>query len=208
MKSRLLSTVCAVLFTFTTLPINAAFLGRLPATPSGTDYQAYYDDQLNITWAADANINGLANWHNQRAWAAGLSLGGITGWRLPSMDVNGDGTVLGCHNPLPAGIEDNEHCYMHQISGVTSSTPGPFSNIQPWRYWSGTENILNPAHAWSFDFKGVVWGQGQNNKDNFEYHAWAVRDGDVDVVPVPGAVWLFGSGLLGLIGVAKKRKAT
>jgi hypothetical protein len=30
---------------------------------------------------------------------------------------------------------------------------------------------------------------------------------DVAVVPVPAAVWLFGSGLLGLVGVARKHKA-
>jgi hypothetical protein len=28
------------------------------------------------------------------------------------------------------------------------------------------------------------------------------------VVPVPAAVWLFGSGLLGLVGMAKRKKAT
>jgi len=33
---------------------------------------------------------------------------------------------------------------------------------------------------------------------------WLVRD---TVVPVPAAVWLFGSGLLGLIGVARRKKA-
>ena len=30
---------------------------------------------------------------------------------------------------------------------------------------------------------------------------------EVTPVPVPAAVWLFGSGLLGLIGVAKRKKA-
>jgi len=32
-------------------------------------------------------------------------------------------------------------------------------------------------------------------------------DGSVEVIPVPAAVWLFGSGLLGLIGVARRRNA-
>ncbi len=31
--------------------------------------------------------------------------------------------------------------------------------------------------------------------------------GEASVVPVPAAVWLFGSGLLGLIGIAKRKKA-
>ena len=31
---------------------------------------------------------------------------------------------------------------------------------------------------------------------------------DFTAVPVPAAVWLFGSGLLGLVGVARRRKAT
>ena len=30
---------------------------------------------------------------------------------------------------------------------------------------------------------------------------------ETTVVPVPAAVWLFGSGLLGLIGVARRKKA-
>ena len=32
-------------------------------------------------------------------------------------------------------------------------------------------------------------------------------EGTVSAVPVPAAVWLFGSGLLGLVGVARRRKA-
>lgn len=35
--------------------------------------------------------------------------------------------------------------------------------------------------------------------------AWAVRDGDVlPAVPIPAAVWLFGSALLGLVGLARR----
>ena len=34
---------------------DAAVVGRLAATPGGTDYQAYYDTEANLTWLADAN---------------------------------------------------------------------------------------------------------------------------------------------------------
>jgi hypothetical protein len=37
-------------------------------------------------------------------------------------------------------------------------------------------------------------------------YAWAVSRGDISpaAVPVPAAAWLFGSGLLGLFGVARR----
>ena len=59
-------------------------------------------------------------WGTAKARAAGLTLGGVSGWRLPSSDINGD---------------------------VGAS-----------------------------------------------------------VVPVPAAVWLFGSGLIGLLGVARRKR--
>lgn len=33
-----------------------------------------------------------------------------------------------------------------------------------------------------------------------------IRNADVSTVPVPAAVWLFGSGLIGLIGIARRKK--
>jgi hypothetical protein len=38
--------------------------------------------------------------------------------------------------------------------------------------------------------------------------AWAVHSGDVGaaIVPLPAAIWLFGSGLLGLISMLKQQK--
>ncbi len=36
-------------------------------------------------------------------------------------------------------------------------------------------------------------------------YVWAVRDGDVAAVPLPGAVWLFGAGLAGLLGYGRRR---
>ena len=38
-----------------------------------------------------------------------------------------------------------------------------------------------------------------------DYSTWAVWE--VSEVPIPAAVWLFGSGLIGLIGIARRKKA-
>ncbi len=60
---------------------------------------AYYDTVLDITWAADANINGTDTWANQMAWAAGLTLGGVSGWRLPTLSpINGASFQTGFSN--------------------------------------------------------------------------------------------------------------
>jgi hypothetical protein len=47
---------------------------------------------------------------------------------------------------------------------------------------------------------GCCIGEGDN------LLAWAIM-ADVTTVPVPAAVWLFGSGLLGLVGIARRKKA-
>jgi len=46
--------------------------GRLAAPAGGTGYQAYYDPNLNITWAANVSINGFDTWDNHMAWLSGL----------------------------------------------------------------------------------------------------------------------------------------
>ena len=38
---------------------------------------------------------------------------------------------------------------------------------------------------------------------NGDYEAWVA---DISAVPVPAAVWLFGSGLIGLISIASRKK--
>jgi hypothetical protein len=46
----------------------------------------------------------------------------------------------------------------------------------------------------------VAGGVFEGFNFNFNLH------GNMTVVPVPAAVWLFGSGLLGLAGVARRKK--
>ena len=61
------------------------------------------------------------------------------------------------------------------------------------------------------DFSSIV-GKLDFNLNNSGDGVWLpgsadIYMGDVSAVPVPAAVWLFGSGLIGLIGFAKRKKA-
>ena len=54
-----------------------------------------YDTDFNITWYANAKMANL-RWSEATAWAAGLNVNGITGWRLPSaMNLDGTGPCIG-----------------------------------------------------------------------------------------------------------------
>ena len=193
------STLCAAVFALVSTSTSAAVL-PLEERLGGL---AYYDPNLGITWAAGANINGPTNWFDAGAWAASLTIGGVGGWRLPSMDVNGDDVVVDCAFGGIPGCIDNEMGFLAFEEGITDGTPGVFSNIQGNSYWSETEDPVALNKVWITDFDAGLVAQLFNSQIAF---TWPVRSGDVGAVPVPAAVWLFGSAL-GVIGWMRREAA-
>ena len=217
MKTHLLGALSAVLFTFTPYS-NAALVDNGGGL--------IYDTVLDITWA-QPDIR--RSWDDAVAWAAGLTLGkqgGVdaTNWRLPYISVAAgagplmDLSAVDCNKAGELACRDNEPGYMfyHNLSGtfgqsiLTSGDPdlALFPTLFSGVNWSGTE--YDAVSAWGFNFHdgiqqlipgGTIFGILSKSNG---YSPWAVHAGDV--VPVPAAVWLFGSGLLGLIGIARREK--
>jgi hypothetical protein len=172
-----------------------------------------YDSDQDITWLQDANYaktsglidTGMMDWNSAMLWAANLEYGGYNDWRLPSVGenpvigYNATGSEMGYlyYTPEPNGLGN--------LAGVDISNKGPFINLEYGTYWTNTEYDLDPQNAWTFFF-----GYGAQSPDRKyltnNYYAWAVHDGDLALVPIPGAVWLLGSGLVGLLGLRKKFK--
>ena len=212
-----------ILFAVLSIPMiaSAALVGRLPATPGGTDYQAYYDDEANLTWLADASANGQMNWDTAKTWARELNINEVTGWRLPTIiDTGAPGCTFAytgtqCGYDVDTSTSEIASLFYDTLGnlayrdtngdvqpggGLTNT--GPFSNVQD-TYWTGTGYAPITDHVWLFSTRA--------GRQYYEYkavgpYAWAVQSGDVGAVPVPAAVWLFGSGLIGLFG-ASYRKA-
>lgn len=194
-----------------------------------------YDTDLNITWLSDANYaktsgydsDGLMTWFYANQWAANLSYNDsvrnqtLTGWRLPTT-LQPDASCAGQRNlygyglvSSGAGCSGSEmgHLFYSELGGTSYSwiqngnngKLALFQNVQTDKYWSATEYGPNNGYAWVYLFYGY---EMQENK-SWTNFAWAVRDGDVgaapSAAPVPAAVWLLGSGLLGLIGVARRK---
>jgi len=207
MKSRLLGAVCAYAFSLVSIPSHAALVDNGGGL--------IYDDVLDITWAQPDTLTG--DWDEANTRAAQLTLGGATEWRLPYISVAaGAGPFTGdpvpCSDASEVACRDNELGYMfyQNLSGtlnesiLDSGDPdlALFPTLESFFYWSGTETVLG---AWEFNFND---GRQETSGTGFDNPVWAVHDGNVGaVVPVPAAVWLFGSGLLGLLGLARRKQA-
>ncbi len=160
--------------------------------------------------------SGKMNWNAAVQWADQLVFGNYDDWRLPTaLPVNGvdyvndlsyDGsTDVGYNITSP----NNELAYMFAVNlgnlsyyDVNGNGPqdgsglvntGPFTGLHNYYYWTGT--ALPGVANYSYGFSNIVGGQRMYYQPSLHY-AWAVRDGDVATVPIPAAIWLFGSGLL------------
>jgi len=73
-----------------------------------------------------------------------------------------------------------------------------------WNSYSGSFTLGAGVTAYTLQFAAVC---GAANTCTTDYYIDnVVINADIAAVPVPAAVWLFGSGLVGLVGVARRRK--
>jgi hypothetical protein len=100
--------------------------------------------------------------------------------------------------------QDNWAWWNLYDSANYNSGPFPVTNVSSGaNNWAATEYEARYASAFMFSFYYGL--QGNDDMTNTGY-AWAVHSGDVGApIPVPAAVWLFGSGLIGLLGVVRRR---
>jgi hypothetical protein len=131
-----------------------------------------------------------------------------------------------------SGVDQADHgVFGNGIHGGQADV-GLVKNLQSSSYWSSAEFSPYPGEYWesyffpdnAFVFE-TTWGNQASSYKGFDSYAWAVRQGDsrtptlrptfrsslmpasqanVAAVPVPGAVWLFGSALVGLMGFKKR----
>ena len=148
---------------------------------------------------ADFGRGGLMDWWAGQAFVHYLdtqNFGGSSQWALPTTNV-----VNGNYNGSQLG-----ELFYNELGGTQDSSipSGPFSNVQSSTYLSGTVYWSDPSYTWVFlTDSGTPNIIGKGSK----FYAWAVSPGQVSSVPVPYAVWLFGTGMLGLLGLKRRGHA-
>jgi hypothetical protein len=162
------------------------FAATMPAyavLESRVSGKAYYDTILNVTWVADANLaktsgydaDGLMSYTEAQAWIAALNAAnylGVNDWRLPSTAI----PDVGCGDQtyfFGYGCVESEMGHLHELNGVTTVTPAPFTNVQFGYYWSATQQ---PAYQMQYVYSFQV---GFQVVDSSPQYAWAVRTGDI-----------------------------
>ena len=178
------------LLTAVVLAFGVSFGAQASLTSSGS--LTVYDSGQNLTWTKDANLSGTTmNWATAVAWADNLEYAGYTDWVLPS--------ITQLTNQFSTNLAE---AYGSSIADSHNDSYNLFTKVKSDVYWSGSEFAPYPFNAWYFNTNiGYQFNVGKD----YQFYAWAVHTGDVAAVPVPAATWLFLSGLMGVLGL-KRRK--
>lgn len=141
------------------------------------------------TYGAPSIVNGISNYVND----FGATISGTLGYSVQTDD--GYNVFLDAYS-----LSEGYYGLAFECGGFNNtcrSDLGIFTNQL------GQPSLTIIDAAWGWNATTFNYQSESNFTVNPFYGSYLVR---AQIVPVPTSVWLFGSGLIGLIGVAKRKK--
>jgi probable HAF family extracellular repeat protein len=143
------------------------------------------------TLTGDIEHNGVLDDHAFLYDGSSMQdLGTLGGTSSYANGINASGQVVGTYVTEDIAYNSYDHAFLYDGSVMFDLCALVDCVVAGWDTFFTAEAIND---------NGDITGNGQING---ALHAFRVS-----AVPIPAAVWLFGSGLLGLIGIARKTKA-
>jgi hypothetical protein len=200
MKTRFLGAACGALAVLLIVPDVQASVVSFDEAVSG-DAPGSITSAVPLTFGVGVNtITGTVSWPSSSLYAD-------FDYFLVSVPSNLEivGAVINLDHLIPSGSMDGR-----MFDGPTSGYPTLFhysistsGNI--YTYQNATYPITNGDYLFNVFLSGADYINGVPTSPSFHY-SWSFTVAST-VVPVPATVWLFGSGLMGLIGVARRKAA-
>lgn len=192
-------------------------------------YDGHYYELLGFTDAAD----GRLDWNQAKTYAETLSFNGKTG-HLATLtsaaeddfvwSLGAEGYFLGAYDTSTQDSAGKwEHHSWQWVTGETVSY-GNWMPGEPNHWQDGSDSTANNEDFLAYGWKDrgadltrwndtnvdSAWMDGAVRKyttQGFVVEYTPVAGSALTAVPVPAAVWLFASGLLGVLGVRGKKRA-
>ena len=151
----------------------------------------------NISLSFDWRTFYDGSYYEPDELVVGYFVGDVTAG-LPATQVNGKKNTLDLRHAADGGV-DGVWNWGNSGDWVEVFRGGPNNN------WS-TENILLGIDAEDEATISIAFWADADNWATGKFDNVMVFGDSVSAVPVPAAAWLFGSGLVGLVGLARRRK--
>ena len=214
MRSKLFIALCGVL-TFNTAASAADLIvaggileGAHNVEVDGTLYDVAFKDGTVKEVFGSPPVFAATNFifHNTLPLGGATTAGFLFANALQSQVLlDGVAGLFNTHPELTFGCSDVNFCQIN--------TPVAYTADQANLSWVALGNMRDPSSPCENCYEGTSY-QGGSFLDEYDtasmpdtvWADWTLAS-RAPAVPVPAAAWLFGSGLLGLAGTARKRKA-
>ena len=195
-KSRLLGAVCTCIFTLFSTSASSALVD-LGTTTQDADTGLLW---LDLSESINRSFNDVSTQ---------LGIGGdFEGYRYATQDE----VVTFFSNAGITGFVNGFNDFNYQpVLDLAALLGTPFSQASPNQQLHGLLDVDNTVDTrrtillftnHTDDTGGTGISAFLNSSADNNHGHWLVS-----TVPIPAAVWLFGSGLLGLVGVARRKKS-